>query len=155
MVFKQKTQEETHWIGEWAPRVTKLNGASENPANVHFIDNIASGDTACARSSRWLWQQREGPVVPPLLPSASMANLQVSPYGKHVLLLPQPLLHCGWAHASAEETRLSHPQVQAGNCVCSPGTAAPAGATMGLHKGRREMGHHVPVLSSRCYLPFQ
>lgn len=94
MVFKQKTQEETHWISGWTPHVPELKGASENLANLHFIGNIASGGTACARSSRWLWQQRERAVVPTLLSPASMANLHESPYGKHVLLLPQPLLHC-------------------------------------------------------------
>lgn len=57
-VFKQKTHKETHWIGEWAPCVQILKGASENLANVHFIDNIGSGHTACAESSRWLCRRK-------------------------------------------------------------------------------------------------
>lgn len=137
-VFKQKTHKETHWIGEWAPWVPKLNGASENLANVHFIDSIGSGHIACAGSSRWLCR-RKGLWALPLPPPASMANLWVSPF----ICCFSSLSH-GWAHASAEGTKPSCPHVQAGTPVCSPGTAALAGATIGCHQQRCETEHPAP-----------
>lgn len=111
------------------------------------MDNIGSGHTACAESSRWLCTRKGLWVLPrphqqpwPVSGSAhSAAASPAFPMDEH---MPVQRIQTTLSPGAGRE-----------QCpLCSPGTATPAEATISCHQQRCRMEHRAPfcLLTAIC-----